>query len=76
MFGSDEITSGLAGVRTAFRGRVDPPVARVGPSRSGTMGACAPRWTRVNAEFKDGILKVHVAKSESAKPRLIDIQIS
>jgi HSP20 family protein len=32
--------------------------------------------TKVNAEFKDGILTVHVAKNENAKPKLIDVKIS
>jgi HSP20 family protein len=32
--------------------------------------------TKVNAEFKDGILKVHLAKSENAKPKLIDVKVS
>lgn len=31
---------------------------------------------KVNAEFKDGILRVHVAKSETAKPKLIDVKVS
>lgn len=30
---------------------------------------------KVNAEFKDGLLKVHVAKSEKAKPKAIDVKI-
>lgn len=30
---------------------------------------------KVNAEFKDGILKVHVAKSEQSKPKAIDIKV-
>lgn len=31
--------------------------------------------SKVSAEFKDGMLKVHVAKSEKAKPKSIDIKI-
>ena len=31
---------------------------------------------KVNAEFKDGILKVHVAKSEAAKPKQIEVKVS
>lgn len=31
--------------------------------------------SRVSAEFKDGMLKVHVAKSEKAKPKTIDVKI-
>jgi HSP20 family protein len=31
---------------------------------------------KVNAEFHDGLLKVHIAKSESAKPKYIDIKVS
>jgi HSP20 family protein len=31
--------------------------------------------SKVSAEFKDGMLKVHVAKSEKAKPKAIDIKI-
>ncbi len=31
---------------------------------------------RVNAEFKDGILRVHVAKDETAKPKAIDVKVS
>ncbi|HEY2953283.1 MAG TPA: Hsp20/alpha crystallin family protein [Verrucomicrobiae bacterium] len=30
---------------------------------------------RVNAEFKDGVLKVHLAKSEKAKPKQIDVKV-
>jgi HSP20 family protein len=32
--------------------------------------------TKVNAEFKDGILSVHVAKAENAKPKQIEVKIS
>jgi HSP20 family protein len=31
---------------------------------------------KVNAEFKDGLLAVHVAKSEAAKPKQIEISVS
>lgn len=30
---------------------------------------------RVSAEFKDGVLKVHVAKSEAAKPKQIEVKV-
>lgn len=32
--------------------------------------------TKVNAEFKDGILRVHVAKSEKAKPKSIEVKVN
>jgi HSP20 family protein len=31
--------------------------------------------TKVNAEFKDGMLKVRVAKSESARPKQIEVKV-
>lgn len=31
---------------------------------------------KVNAEFKDGVLKIHLAKSETTRPKEIDIKIS
>ncbi len=31
---------------------------------------------KVNAEFKEGVLKVHVAKSESAKPKQIEVKVT
>lgn len=31
---------------------------------------------KVTAEFKDGVLKVHVAKSEDAKPKQIEVKVS
>ena len=31
---------------------------------------------KVNAEFKDGVLKVHVAKSEAAKPKQIEVKVN
>lgn len=31
---------------------------------------------RVNAEFKNGVLEVHVAKSESARPKQIEVKVS
>lgn len=31
---------------------------------------------KVNAEFKDGVLTVHVAKSENARPKLIEVKVS
>jgi HSP20 family protein len=32
--------------------------------------------SKVNAEFKDGVLKVHLAKSESAKPKQIEVKVN
>jgi HSP20 family protein len=32
--------------------------------------------SKVNAEFKDGVLLVHVAKSEKARPKQIDVKIN
>lgn len=32
--------------------------------------------TKVNAEFKDGVLKVHLPKSEKAKPKAIKVKLS
>src|SRR6266516_4063666 len=31
---------------------------------------------KVNAEFRDGVLKVHVAKSEAAKPKQIEVKVN
>jgi HSP20 family protein len=31
---------------------------------------------KVKAEFKDGLLKVHVTKSESARPKQIEVKVS
>jgi len=31
---------------------------------------------QVSAEFKDGVLKVHVVKSEAAKPKQIEVKVS
>ena len=31
---------------------------------------------KVNAEFKDGVLKIHIAKSEAARPKQIEVQVS
>lgn len=31
---------------------------------------------KVNAEFKDGVLKVHMPKSEKAKPKSVEIKVS
>jgi HSP20 family protein len=32
--------------------------------------------TKVNAEFKDGILKVHLGKSEKTKPKSIEVKLA
>lgn len=32
--------------------------------------------TRVQAEFKEGLLLVHVAKSESARPKMISVKVT
>jgi HSP20 family protein len=32
--------------------------------------------TRVAAEYKDGVLKVHLPKSEKAKPKSIDVKVA
>jgi HSP20 family protein len=32
--------------------------------------------TKVNAEFKDGVLKVHLPKSEKAKPKAVEVKVS
>ena len=31
---------------------------------------------KVNAEFKDGLLRVHIAKSEHARPRTVEVKVS
>jgi HSP20 family protein len=31
---------------------------------------------KVNAEFKDGVLRVHLAKSEKARPKQIEVKVS
>ena len=32
--------------------------------------------SKVNAEFKDGVLKVHLAKDEKAKPKAIEVKVA
>ncbi|MDR4471374.1 MAG: Hsp20 family protein [Nitrospira sp.] len=32
--------------------------------------------SRVAAEYKDGVLKVHLPKSEKAKPKSIEVKVS
>ena len=32
--------------------------------------------SKVNAEFKDGVLKVHLPKSEKAKPKAVEVKVS
>jgi HSP20 family protein len=32
--------------------------------------------TKIDAEFRDGLLKVHLPKSERAKPKTIDVKVS
>ena len=32
--------------------------------------------SKINAEYKDGVLKVHLAKSEKAKPKAIEVKIA
>ncbi|MGD0061104.1 MAG: Hsp20/alpha crystallin family protein [Verrucomicrobiia bacterium] len=44
-------------------------------ARSFTLPADADA-SKVNAEFKDGVLKVHLAKSERAKPKQIDVKVT
>jgi len=31
---------------------------------------------KVNAEFKDGVLRVHLPKSERAKPKQIEVKVA
>lgn len=32
--------------------------------------------SKVNAEFKDGVLKVHLPKSEKSKPKAVEVKVS
>jgi len=32
--------------------------------------------SKVNAEFKDGVLKVHLPKSEKARPKAVEVKVS
>jgi HSP20 family protein len=32
--------------------------------------------SKVNAEFKDGVLKVRLPKSEKSKPKTIDVKVT
>jgi HSP20 family protein len=32
--------------------------------------------SKVNAEFKDGVLKVHLPKSEKAKPKMVEVKVA
>ena len=32
--------------------------------------------SKVNAEYKDGVLKVHLPKSEKAKPKAIEVKVA
>ncbi len=32
--------------------------------------------SKVSAEFKDGVLKIHLPKSEKAKPKAVDVKVS
>ncbi len=32
--------------------------------------------SKVNAEFKDGVLKVHLPKSDKAKPKAVEVKVS
>jgi len=32
--------------------------------------------SKVNAEFKDGVLKVHLPKSEKAKPKAVEVKVT
>ena len=32
--------------------------------------------TKVNAEFKDGVLKVHLPKTEKAKPKAVEVKVT
>ena len=31
---------------------------------------------KLNAEFNDGVLKLHIAKSEAARPKQIEVKVS
>src|ERR1051325_2143151 len=32
--------------------------------------------SKINAEFRDGLLRVHIAKSEHAKPRTVEVKVA
>jgi HSP20 family protein len=48
-------------------------------SKSGQRSFALPEGTdgsKVSAEFKDGVLKLHLPKSEEAKPKSIEVKVN
>ena len=76
----EEGTLSITGERRSEKEEKDKKYHRIERSygnflRSFTLPDAADS-TKVNAEFKDGVLKVHLPKSEKAKPKSIEVKVS
>ena len=68
----------VAKAEGAYKVEMQRCEALSGPAQTGCKNAAQAVLdaSKANAEFKDGVLKVHLAKDEKAKPKAVEVKVA